>query len=207
MSEALEYLLKVRPDAMKSYFGFLKESGKHLDPKTRAIISVITKVDNQTRAGFKQYLNRALQAGVTPNEIIDALLTAFPTLGLTKIIWAIEQLLEMDIPQFRPESMEQDAQWHDVVAVAGLKEKVTYTSCDGRSLFIYKNADDIHVYDSLCPHQATNIPQLSLEGEELVCPKHQWKFDISNGMCIEKGDRPLTEFEHKIHDGRLLVFW
>jgi hypothetical protein len=35
MSDALSYLLKVRPDAMKPYFAFMREAGKHLDPKTR----------------------------------------------------------------------------------------------------------------------------------------------------------------------------
>ena len=49
MSDAMKYLMKVRPEEMKSYFEFVKQAGEHLDPKTRAIISVITKVDNQTK--------------------------------------------------------------------------------------------------------------------------------------------------------------
>ena len=53
MSNALSYLTSVRKDAMQSYFGFLKSAGRHLDPKTKALISVITKVDNQTEAGFR----------------------------------------------------------------------------------------------------------------------------------------------------------
>jgi len=53
MSDALNYLMKIRPDLMKSYFGFVKQAGEHLDPKTRAIITVITKVDNQTETGLR----------------------------------------------------------------------------------------------------------------------------------------------------------
>ena len=56
MSDALSYLLKARPEAMGHYFSFLKDAGKHLDPKTRDLISVITKVHVQTERGFKQYL-------------------------------------------------------------------------------------------------------------------------------------------------------
>ena len=48
MSDALSYLVKVRPEAMGHYFAFLKETGRHLDPKTKALISVITKVHGQT---------------------------------------------------------------------------------------------------------------------------------------------------------------
>lgn len=33
MSDALNYLVKVRGDALDHYFAFLKDSGKHLDPE------------------------------------------------------------------------------------------------------------------------------------------------------------------------------
>ena len=33
MSDALNYLLAARPEAMTHYFAFLKDAGKHLDPK------------------------------------------------------------------------------------------------------------------------------------------------------------------------------
>jgi hypothetical protein len=51
MSDALDYLVKARPNAMQPYFKFLKEAGKHLDPKTRALLSVITKAGSQTEKG------------------------------------------------------------------------------------------------------------------------------------------------------------
>ena len=51
MSDALNYLLKARPDALGHYFAFLKDAGKHLDPKTKNLISVITKVHAQTDRG------------------------------------------------------------------------------------------------------------------------------------------------------------
>ena len=105
MSDALNYLVKARPDALKHYFEFLKNCGKHLDPKTRNLISVITKVDAQTERGFKQYLGRALREGCTPLEILDALLMAFPTLGLAKIVWAVDIILAMDLPEFQPEAL------------------------------------------------------------------------------------------------------
>ena len=81
MSDALNYLVKVRPDAIGPYLAFLKEAGRHLDPKTRNLISVITKVHAQTERGFRQYLGRALRNGCTPAEVLDALLMAFPPWG------------------------------------------------------------------------------------------------------------------------------
>ena len=203
MSDALNYLMQVRPATMESYFDFIKKSGTHLDNRTRALISVITKVDNQTETGFRQYLVRALQAGVTPNQIIDALLVAFPTLGLSKIVWAIDIILAMDIPEFRPEALQAQTSWHAVMPINDLNEAISKNTCAGRDLIIFRKGGDVRVYDSRCPHQATAIPVTSASQNTLTCPKHGWKFDVTTGACIEKGDRPLRQFDTKIEDGIL----
>ena len=208
MSDALNYLVKARPEAMTSYFTFLKKAGDHLDTRTRDLISVITKVAVQTEPGFRQYLTRALRNGATPNEVLDALMMAFPVLGLAKIVWATDILLSMDIPEFRPENLDAPAGWHDISPMDEVRDgEVSFFECDGRHVFVYRTADDIRVYDSRCPHQVTDIPHLALEGTRLTCPKHQWAFDIQSGECVEVGNRPLRRFDHKVEDDRLRGYW
>jgi nitrite reductase/ring-hydroxylating ferredoxin subunit/alkylhydroperoxidase/carboxymuconolactone decarboxylase family protein YurZ len=208
MSNALNYLLKARPEALGHYFAFLKDAGSHLDPKTRNLISVITKVDSQTERGFRQYLGRALREGCTPMEVLDALLMAFPTLGLAKIIWAVDIILDMDLPGFQPEALTRLGQWHDVLGGSDVKDgEVLRTECEDRGLFVYRDKNTYLVYDSHCPHQSTNIPNLALNGTTLTCPKHNWEFDVTNGACIKNGNSPLKRFESKVVDGRLLAFW
>jgi nitrite reductase/ring-hydroxylating ferredoxin subunit/alkylhydroperoxidase/carboxymuconolactone decarboxylase family protein YurZ len=208
MSDALSYLVQVRPEAMGSYFKFLKKAGGHLDTRTRDLISVITKVAVQTEPGFRQYLTRALRNGASPHEVIDALLMAFPVLGLAKIVWATDILLDMDIPEFRPENLDATPEWHDLISLDEVTDgEVTFAEAAGRHLFIYRKADQIKVYDSRCPHQVTDIPHLALEGHKVTCPKHHWGFDIETGECIEIGNRPLHQFEHKVEGGRLHAFW
>ena len=209
MSDALSYLVKARPEAMSHYFAFLKDAGKHLDPKTRALISVITKVHAQTERGFKQYVSRALREGCTPMEVLDALLMAFPALGLAKIVWAVEIILAQNLPGFSPEALAGQGAWHDVMAAAELgADQVRRVDCDGRSLFVTRDGDGgVRVYDSRCPHQSTDIPHLSLEGTTLTCPKHQWAFDIRSGECIRIGNTPLRRWDSRVVDGRLQAFW
>jgi len=209
MSKALSYLIKARPDAMSAYFSFLKDAGRHLDPKTRSLISVITKIDSQTERGLRQYLPRAIRDGASPNEILDAILMAFPTLGLAKIVWAVDIILDMDIPEFRVESLDAEPRWHDLIDWSEVREgEITYVDdCDGRNLFIYRSGETCKVYDSRCPHQVTDIPHLALSGNQLTCPKHKWAFDVSSGECIDKGTRPLRQFDSRLKEGRLQAIW
>ncbi|MBE0620404.1 MAG: Rieske 2Fe-2S domain-containing protein [Burkholderiales bacterium] len=208
MSDALNYLVKVRPDAIPHYFKFLKESGKHLDPKTRSLISVITKVHSQTENGLRQYLLRALRDGASAMEVLDAIMMAFPALGLAKIVWAVDVILALDLPEFHPENIGKAARWHDIAATAQLDDgAATRLDCDGRGLFVYRKGSAYSVYDSRCPHQVTNIPHLAIEGLELTCPKHNWVFDLTTGACVKKGTQPLKRFEAKVEKGRLLAYW
>lgn len=208
MSDALAYLAKARPDALGHYFKFLKACGRHLDPKTRNLISVITKVHAQTERGLRQYLARALREGCTPMEVLDALLMAFPALGLARIVWAVDVILAMDLPGFDPDALLAQAQWHDVMPVSDIRAgEVMRVESDGRGLFVYRDADGIRVYDSRCPHQSTDIPDLALQGTTLTCPKHQWAFDARSGDCIRNGDSPLKRWESKVVAGRLMARW
>ena len=206
MSKALDYLMQARPGTMGAYFDFLRRSGERLDPKTRALISVITKAANRTDRGLRQYVTRALEAGVTADEILDALLFAFPVLGLSRIVWAIDVLLDMDLPEFRPENLGVVPGWHELVAVSDLPSDGThFTGAAGRSFIVHRSGDEISVYDNRCPHQSTELTAAGLEGDRLTCPKHGWQFDIRTGVCVAAGDKPLTRVEHKVEDGKVWV--
>lgn len=208
MSDALNYLVKARPEAMGHYFRFLKDAGSQLDPKTRALISVITKVHAQTERGLKQYLGRALREGCSAAEILDALLMAFPALGLAKIVWATDVILSMNLPEFSIEALGGEPDWHDLLASDSLPvNATTRIECDGRALFVHHGRDGFQVYDSRCPHRSTDIPELAIDGQRLTCPKHGWVFDIASGDCVDKGDTPLRRYESRVQDGRLQASW
>lgn len=209
MSNALEFLVQARPEAMTHYFQFLKDAGRHLDPKTRNLISVITKVHAQTERGLQQYLRRALREGCTAEEVLDALLMAFPALGLSRIVWATDVILAMKLPEFELAALRGTPPvWHDVAAHADLTSgEVHRVDAGTRGLFLYRQGRKVQAYDSRCPHRSTDIPELAVEGTTLTCPKHGWAFDGTSGACIRKGKTPLTTLPCKVVKGRVLVQW
>ena len=73
----LQWLSRERPEAMQHLLAFFRESARHLDPKTRFLISVVTKVVNLSERGLRQYIPRAIREGATPDEVLDAILDTF----------------------------------------------------------------------------------------------------------------------------------
>ncbi len=209
MSEALDFLLRVRPEAMRAHFDFFKDAGGRLDPRTRSLLSFLSKVDAQSDPGLRQYLLRALQAGWSGGELLDAMLLSLPILGLNKIVWAVGIINGMDLPEFREEALQSQAQWHELIPLASLTPgRALAVERDGRPLLIFQYPNtEPRVYDRRCPHQGTLIPETALSGRQLTCPKHGWTFDVKDGTCVKVGNRPLRSYECKIEDGKLLARW
>jgi len=211
MSKALDYLLQARPDAMQAYFAFLKKAGEHLDPKTAALISVITKVHAKTANGVRQYLPRALKAGASADEVIDALLMAMPALGFSKIVWAIDVIIEMNLPEFShvgkgAEAAREAEVWHEVAPLNALKEgDAKYIQAGARRGILVLHSGQVVAYDAHCPHKGNLIPESGLAGSEAVCPFHEWRFDLKTGSCTAGGNKPLAVLPARIENGIVLV--
>ena len=68
-SRGLAYLQQVRPQAVSHLLRFFRESGQHLEPRPRFLISIVTKVINLSPRGLQQYVRRALAAGASPDGV------------------------------------------------------------------------------------------------------------------------------------------
>jgi nitrite reductase/ring-hydroxylating ferredoxin subunit/alkylhydroperoxidase/carboxymuconolactone decarboxylase family protein YurZ len=209
MSRALDYLLKARPTEMGAYFAFLKDAGSRLDPKTRALISVITKVAVQTDKGLIQYTRKALAVGASADEVLDALMMAFPALGLSRIVWAIDILLASDIDGFSDEVADTDAiERLDLIELEHLAELQTVKIYQlGRSVLLYRAGDVVRAFKAYCSHQGMELMDSNIAGQAITCAQHGWRFEMPNGTCA-RGERwALSELPVEIIDGRVVVQW
>jgi len=206
VSQALKYLIEARPEAMEAYFKFLRSNGGSLEPKTKALISIITKVANRTESGLRQYALKALREGVSGDEILDAVMMAFPALGLTKIVWAVDILLECGVFEAPVKDDGEAEKWHDICSANG-DDKIQVLECDGRDLFAAAQEGSWRVFDAKCPHHGTNLAFCEIRGTTVECPLHGWRFDLRNGNCTRFGTQNLEELETRIDGSRLLALW
>jgi nitrite reductase/ring-hydroxylating ferredoxin subunit/alkylhydroperoxidase/carboxymuconolactone decarboxylase family protein YurZ len=207
MSKALDYLLASRPEAMQTYFSFLKQAGTHLDAKTAALISVITKVHAKTANGLRQYLPRALKAGAKADEIIDALLFAMPALGFSKIVWAIDVIIEMDLPEFKLlDSGTPQGKWEKIAEVSTLTEgEPRFVKAGRQPCYVVMRDNKITIFDGFCPHKGSLIPESGLRDGKLTCPFHDWSFELHEGRCVSGNTSTLKRVPYKIEGDNILI--
>ena len=52
-----------------------------------------------------------------------------------------------------------------------------------------------HVISNECGHQGGPLGEGKLEGFSVVCPWHQWKFDVTTGNCLSVGGSSVRKYE------------
>ena len=221
-SKGLAFLSAARPAAMGHLMKFFGESGKHLEPKTRFLISIVTKVINFSPRGLQQYARRAQQEGASAAEILDAILCAYPCAGLTRVVDAVDVLLDMELPGFaalaeaalerpadssaastspRPERWVPAAQVSEVPTEGGL-----HVAIEGRQLAIFRHGDSLVALDAVCPHgKGGLLSNGQLAGGSVTCPLHGWSFDVTTGACLNSRSEGVKSYALRIAGDRVEV--
>jgi NAD(P)H-dependent nitrite reductase small subunit len=74
-------------------------------------------------------------------------------------------------------------EFHRVCKTADLVEgKGKRVEIEGREIAIFRHQGDLFAIDDGCLHQGGSLAEGHLEGEEVVCPLHQWKYNIRTGV-------------------------
>ena len=210
----LQYLSKVRPEAMEHLLAFFRESSRCLDPKTRFLISVVTKVINFSARGLRQYIPRAMREGASRDEVIDAILCAYPAAGLTRVVDAIDVLRSLDLSAFEKGidegapvgEVEGEGEWVEALAADELPVGMSRVVEVGEQRIALFNVDgEVRAISDVCLHHGAQLGMGTLEGEVVTCPLHGWQFDVRTGACLTRPGRSVETYEVKSENGRIFV--
>jgi nitrite reductase/ring-hydroxylating ferredoxin subunit len=78
-------------------------------------------------------------------------------------------------------------------------------SIEGVKILFIKQKNKIYVIDNRCPHQTCGFSGGKLDGDFIVCPCHDWRFNLESGEYEEKPFYKLKFYEYKIVDGKIYV--
>ncbi len=210
MSKALRYLGKTRPEAASNLLGFYKHSVKALDEKTRFLIQIVTKVTVGTERGLRQYAPKALKAGASKEEILDAAMMAFPAAGLNKLLDAIEVLKDLDLlPEVEEDEVEEVQRDLGAVAELPMGKMQCLNRPDGDLLLYRTGESEVAVYSARCPHSKATLCKGTDHGDRVECRVHNWVFDLASGRCLEPNresvEQDLVKIPVNVVDGRIIL--
>ena len=76
---------------------------------------------------------------------------------------------------------------------------------EGNFIGIHNVDGEFYAIDNICPHVGGVLHAGKQEGGVIVCPIHEWKFDVKTGKCIWPGECELATYPLKVSGGDILV--
>lgn len=210
MSKALRYLASARPDAATHLMSFYKHSVVALDDKTRFLIQIVTKVTVGTERGLRQYAPKALKAGATKEEILDAVMMAFPAAGLNKMLDAINILNDLELLPELDASTEAEPAHSDLGPITQFPQGRMHAlhRPEGDLIVFRTGAETAQVYSARCPHSKASLCKGVDHGDRVECRVHNWVFDLASGRCLEpdgEGKPGMKLLPSELRDGHLFL--
>lgn len=87
------------------------------------------------------------------------------------------------------------------------KGRGVFVECRGRELAVIRPADtdEVFVIDNACPHSSGNLSGGRVEGTQITCLSHNWRFDLRTGCCVDSAKARIVRYRSEIRDGAVFV--
>ncbi len=85
------------------------------------------------------------------------------------------------------------------------EDKMKLVRIEGTPVLFIKHNGKIHVIDDRCPHMGCAFSGGTLDGNVIVCPCHDWRFNLESGEYEEAPDYVLVTFPFKVESGKIWV--
>jgi 3-phenylpropionate/trans-cinnamate dioxygenase ferredoxin subunit len=102
--------------------------------------------------------------------------------------------------------MSKDEGYSPVLDSKELEEgKMKAVRAEGKPVLFIKQRGKIYVIDDRCPHMGCKFSGGSIDGDIVVCPCHEWRFNLITGEYEEDANYALTTYPFKVLDGKIWV--
>jgi len=76
---------------------------------------------------------------------------------------------------------------------------------DGALILLCRAGSEIHAVEGTCPHRGAQLAQGRLEGTTVVCPWHDWEFDVQTGCGTTNPMSSLKKFQVDVRSGQVYL--
>ncbi len=97
------------------------------------------------------------------------------------------------------------ADWVPVAAVKDLqRRKKSLVQAGGESIALFMVGDRVFALRDICIHEQRSLSKGAILRDRVVCPGHQWQFDLETGW-VEEQERCQPTYDVKVQDGTVYV--
>ena len=95
--------------------------------------------------------------------------------------------------------------------IAALDEKdlkegsMKKASIEGIPVLFIKQFGQVFAIDNRCPHMGCGFSGGTLDGAVIICPCHDWRFNLQTGEYEDDPTIKMVKFEYKIESGKIYV--
>lgn len=75
---------------------------------------------------------------------------------------------------------------------------------DGRGVLVCRDGGQFYAVDEICPHENKSMRRGVVFRGEIVCPHHQYRFELETGRCHRRC-APLQTYELTVFDGEVWI--
>jgi 3-phenylpropionate/trans-cinnamate dioxygenase ferredoxin subunit len=83
--------------------------------------------------------------------------------------------------------------------------KMKLVIVEGTPVLLLKQNGQIFAINNRCPHMACGLSGGTLDGLVIVCPCHDWRFNVATGEYEVEPFFRLTRYDWKIKSGKIWV--
>ena len=95
----------------------------------------------------------------------------------------------------------------DEVLQAIPERKIKKLAAGERRLAILRIGEHLHVFDAHCPHRGADLSQANINGAgEIICPLHQYRFDLKTGDVRAGYCTSLPVFRNELTESGLCIY-
>lgn len=76
---------------------------------------------------------------------------------------------------------------------------------DGRGVLLCRGNDGIRALDEICPHKRESMKFGVVFMGKLICPHHQYGFNLENGRCDKRRCEPVQTYDVEVVDDEVWV--
>ena len=71
------------------------------------------------------------------------------------------------------------------------------------ALFNYKG--NFYAIDNTCPHRGAPLGEGRIEEGILICPNHEWRFELKSGWCPQNPELSTEVYPIKVSDEKIYI--